>query len=98
MQRSAKSPTYLLALFVLIPVVVNAGGVEEAAAEKMTITWMCQWENSWAMEEASRLFDVRIVGNGVRVQNGDKVAAMMAASEYPDCGAIYASRATPIEL
>lgn len=76
-----------LGALVLTPVVFAAGGQEGAeAGEKMTITWMCRWEDPWAMEYASELFGVNIVSNGVYINDRERREIMIAAEEWPDCG------------
>ena len=81
---------YLLALLlaVLVPVAVMAGGSGEGAeaGEKMTITWMSNFESPWALEEASRLFNVNIVTNGIDINDRPRREIMIAAQEWPDCG------------
>ena len=92
----------VLSFSVLAAMDVAAGGNggQTGAGEKpMEIVWLEGYpegvETSWFEEEIERKFNVDIVLNGVRTNDPERQAAMMASGDIPDCGAF---RGQPYEL
>lgn len=75
--------------------VAVAGGQQEGAAaegEIVEITLMSQYsEPTWAMEKIGEELGIRIVPNGIYVNDGEKVDVMLASGEFPDCGPLWES-------
>jgi putative aldouronate transport system substrate-binding protein len=84
-----------IAIALLLPSVVSASGAPEGLGPRMTITWLARgsldpsWvdgEKSWFIQQLEDRFSVDIRLNGIDSNDGDKVTAMLAAGEFPDCG------------
>lgn len=90
MRTRTKSLVLLAALLVLSAPLFAAGDQEgSASGEKMTITWMCQYEEAWAFDMLEEKFNVEIVPNGIYVNDSERVSVMLAAGEFPDFGPLW---------
>jgi hypothetical protein len=61
---------------------------DESETEPMVMTLLAA-ANSWAAEYLGERFNVQIVGNGMSVNDYEKVDIMLAAGEFPDCGPFW---------
>ena len=100
MQRFARIGVIAAALSLLLAPAVFGAGTEDAAADRMVITWLGPYGpvgemgeegegDSWATRHFEERFNVDIQGNGIGSNEGEKVQIMLASGEFPDTGALW---------
>lgn len=98
--RGPSRAAALAAVFLFSCAAVFGGGRREEeqvldTGEMIEISWLAQLpdgaETTWCMEEIRRRFNARIVPNGIDTNDSDQVAAMLAADQFPDVGAVFSN-------
>jgi len=76
-------------LFISTPLFAAGGQESTAADEKVTINWMCQFEEAWVFDFLEDKFNVEINSNGIYINDSERVSVMLAAGEFPDVGPLF---------